>query len=76
VARSVAAASNSSSVSNIGSGYAGFEPLREGQHDDLLFATCLGVWAWEHAIEKVEDLAFPGEWVLEGIPVHVVGERR
>jgi len=30
---------------NLATGHAGFEPLREGQHDDLLFATCLGVWA-------------------------------
>jgi len=30
---------------NLAMGYAGFEPLREGQHDDLLFATCLGMWA-------------------------------
>ena len=49
---------------NIATGYAGFEPLREGQHDDLLFATCLGVGAWERAIEKEEYIAFPGEWRL------------
>jgi hypothetical protein len=50
---------------NLNTGYAAFEPLREGQHDDLLFATCLGVWAWERAIEKQEYLSFPGE-VLGG----------
>src|SRR5215211_3375573 len=27
---------------NLATGCAGFEPLREGHHDDLLFATCLG----------------------------------
>jgi hypothetical protein len=59
---------------NLATGYAAFEPLREGQHDDLLFATCLGVWAWERAIEKTEYLSFPGEWALEGVPVNVVGE--
>jgi hypothetical protein len=37
--------------------------LREGKHDDLISATCLGVWAWESAVEKVEYLSFPGEWV-------------
>jgi hypothetical protein len=61
---------------NLATGYAGFEPLREGQHDDLLFATCLGVWAWERAIERTEYLSFPGEWALEGVPVNVVGEGR
>jgi len=61
---------------NLATGYAGFEPLREGQHDDLLFATCLGVWAWQHAIEKQEYISFPGEWALEGLPVNVVGKLR
>src|SRR5215207_4824624 len=56
---------------NLATGYAGFEPLREGQHDDLLFATCLGVWAWERASEKQEYRAFPGEWADEGVPVNV-----
>jgi len=48
---------------NLSTGHAAFEPLRSGQHDDLLFATCLGVWAWERAIKKTEYLSFPGEWV-------------
>src|ERR671921_64546 len=61
---------------NLATGYAGFEPLREGQHDDLLFATCLGVWAWERAIEKEEHISYPGEWELEGVPMNVVGKRR
>jgi len=51
---------------NLATGYAGFEPLREGQHDDLLFATCLGVWAWERAIRKEEYRSFPAEWALDG----------
>jgi hypothetical protein len=58
---------------NIATGYAGFEPLRDGQHDDLLFATCLGIWAWERAILKVEHLSFPGEWVAD-VPVTVIGK--
>jgi hypothetical protein len=59
---------------NLATGYAGFEPLREGQHDDLLFATCLGVWAWERAIEKQDYISYPGVWELEGVPVNVVGK--
>jgi hypothetical protein len=35
---------------NLATGYAAFEPLRDGDHDDLLFATCLACWAWERAI--------------------------
>jgi len=61
---------------NLATGYAGFEPLREGQHDDLLFATCLGIWAWERAIAKIEYLSFPGEWALEGVPVNVISRAR
>jgi hypothetical protein len=53
---------------NIATGHAAFEPLREGQHDDLLFAVCLGVWAWERAIEKEEYISFPGE-VLGWVPI-------
>jgi hypothetical protein len=61
---------------NIATGHAAFEPRRDGQHDDLLFATCLGVWAWERAIGKQEYRSFPGEWALEGVPVNVVGKLR
>lgn len=50
---------------NLAIGYAAFEPLRDGQHDDLLFAVCLGVWAWEQAIEKVEYLSWPNQ-ILTG----------
>jgi hypothetical protein len=46
---------------NISSGHASFEPLRSGQHDDLLFATCLGVWAWEQATPKKQHIAFPNQ---------------
>ncbi len=35
--------------------------MREGQHDDLLFAVCLEVWAWERAIDKREYVSYPGE---------------
>ncbi len=59
---------------NLATGHAGFEPLREGQHDDLLFAVCLGVWAWERAIAKIEYVPFPGE-VLPDAPVTVIGKR-
>lgn len=58
---------------NIATGHVAFEPPRNGQHDDLLFATCLGVWAWEHAIEKTEYHSFPGEWV-DDVPTNDVGE--
>ncbi len=39
---------------NIATGHTAFEPLREGQHDDLLFAVCLGIWTWEQYTRKVE----------------------
>jgi hypothetical protein len=44
------------------------EPLREGQHDDLLFATCLEMWAWQNAIEKQGHISFPGVWAIEAAP--------
>lgn len=43
---------------NIATGHAAFEPLRSGQHDDLLFAVCLGCWAWEQATPKKKHIAF------------------
>jgi hypothetical protein len=46
---------------NLATGYAAFEPLREGQHDDLLFAVCLGIWAWELGTRKEEYISWPGE---------------
>jgi|SRR5215217_7021723 len=53
---------------NISTGYTAFEPLREGEHDDLLFAVCLGCWAWERAIAKVDHKSFPGGWPYEQRP--------
>jgi hypothetical protein len=32
---------------NIATGHMAFEPWREGEHDDLLFAVCLAGWSWE-----------------------------
>jgi hypothetical protein len=32
---------------NISTGNLAFEPWRESQHDDVLFATCLALWGWE-----------------------------
>jgi hypothetical protein len=32
---------------NIATGNLAFEPWRESQHDDLLFATCLALWGWQ-----------------------------
>ncbi len=46
---------------NIATGHAAFEPLRSGQHDDLLFAVCLGVWAWEQATPKKKHISFPNQ---------------
>ncbi len=46
---------------NINTGHAAFEPLRSGQHDDLLFAVCLGVWAWEQGTKKEKYLRFPNQ---------------
>ncbi len=46
---------------NIATGHASFEPLRAGQHDDILFAVCLGVWAWETATPKKKHIAFPNQ---------------
>jgi hypothetical protein len=60
---------------NLATGYAAFEPLREGQHDDLLFAVCLGIWVWERAIRKVEYRSFPGEILTQGVPTTVIGGR-
>jgi hypothetical protein len=37
---------------------------------------CLGVWAWENAIEKQNYISCPGEWEFEGVPMNVVGKPR
>ena len=34
-------------TTNIATGNMAFEPWRESEHDDLLFATCLALWGWE-----------------------------
>jgi hypothetical protein len=34
-------------TTNIATGNMAFEPWRESQHDDLLFATCLALWGWQ-----------------------------
>ena len=45
-------------------GLRGLDPRPQdvaGEGPRLLFAVCLGVWAWERAIEKVEYIARPGQ---------------
>jgi hypothetical protein len=34
-------------VTNIATGNMAFEPWRESDHDDLLFAVCLALWGWQ-----------------------------
>src|SRR5215217_4146627 len=34
-------------TTNIASGNIAFEPWRESEHDDLLFAVCLALWGWQ-----------------------------
>jgi hypothetical protein len=51
---------------NLATGYAALEPLREGQHDDLLFAVCLGIWGWERGTRKEEYISWPGQ-ILQGV---------
>ena len=34
-------------TTNIATGTMAFEPWRESQHDDLLFAVCLALWGWQ-----------------------------
>jgi Terminase RNaseH-like domain len=38
---------NYSRKTNIATGNLAFEPWRESDHDDLLFATCLALWGWQ-----------------------------
>jgi hypothetical protein len=35
-------------VTNIATGNMAFEPWRESDHDDLLFAVALSLWGWQH----------------------------
>jgi hypothetical protein len=44
---------------NLATGNVAFEPLREGQHDDLLFAVCLGCWAWEYGTMRIKYTSTP-----------------
>jgi hypothetical protein len=34
-------------TTNIATGNVSFEPWRESDHDDLIFATCLALWGWQ-----------------------------
>jgi hypothetical protein len=34
-------------TTNIATGNMAFEPWRESEHDDLLFAVCLALWGWQ-----------------------------
>jgi Terminase RNaseH-like domain len=34
-------------TTNIATGHMAFEPWRESEHDDLLFAVCLALWGWQ-----------------------------
>src|SRR5215203_6302922 len=38
---------NYSRTTNIATGNMAFEPWRESDHDDLLFALCLALWGWQ-----------------------------
>lgn len=45
---------------NISTGHMSFEPWREGEHDDLLFAVCLAGWSWERQrVKHVDTPASP-----------------
>jgi hypothetical protein len=52
-------------VTNIATGHNAFEPWREREHDDVLFATCLGCWAFERVIMKVEYINLYGQIVAD-----------
>jgi hypothetical protein len=53
---------------NIATGHVGFEPLREGQHDDLVFAVCLGAWTFDRALAKQEHIKLPAERLSGWVP--------
>ncbi len=48
---------------NAVSGHDTYSPLREGAHDDLLFATCLGLWTFERGVRKQEYRRWPHAWL-------------
>jgi hypothetical protein len=58
---------------NLATGNVAFEPLREGQHDDLLFAVCLGCWAWEYGTKRIKYTSRPNA-ILTDIPPHLAAQ--
>ena len=48
---------------NAVSGHDAYGPLREGQHDDLLFAACLGLWTFERGVRKQEYRRWAHAWL-------------
>jgi hypothetical protein len=56
---------------NLATGHAAFEPLREGEHDDLLFAVCLACWAWERALPKKEYRTLENHILTDIKPPHL-----
>ena len=50
---------------NAVTGHDSYGPLREGLHDDLLFAVCLGCWAWEQSAKKEKYIRYPNQ-ILTG----------
>lgn len=54
---------------NIATGAQTFEPWREGEHDDLLFAVCLAGWAWRRFdLKFIRDYSSNAEIVPEPEP--------
>jgi hypothetical protein len=49
------------------------EELREGQHDDLLFAVCLGCWAWEYGTRKIKYTSTPNT-IMTDIPPDLMAQ--
>ncbi len=49
---------------NVSTAHDSYEPWREGEHDDLLFATCLATWAWRQTDSrpKLRPMAKPRGW--------------
>ena len=57
---------------NIATGHVGFEPWREGQHDDLVLALCLAIWAAERrsppVVPMLVDTSYLPFQPLEELP--------
>jgi hypothetical protein len=51
---------------NLNTGYTGFEPLREGEHDDLVFSVCLGCWTFTRALPAPRFVALENH-ILSGL---------